>query len=206
MDSIQPSDKAILDLLRAQDSLTIADFKRSLRVTATAVRQKLNRLLALGFVRREIERGEGRGRPVHRYSLTESGQRRTGSNFADLAVAIWQEIRSIDDPQVRRGLLDRISVRLADLYRHQVTGQTWADRMRAIAHVFGDREIPCEVSESDDQKLPILNVLACPYPVLAEQDRGICAMERMLFSELIGTNVRLAQCRLDGGGCCSFEA
>jgi predicted ArsR family transcriptional regulator len=182
MDSIQPSDKAILDLLRAQDSLTIADFKRSLRVTATAVRQKLNRLLALGFVRREIERGEGRGRPVHRYSLTESGQRRTGSNFADLAVAIWQEIRSIDDPQVRRGL------------------------MRAIAHVFGDREIPCEVSESDDQKLPILNVLACPYPVLAEQDRGICAMERMLFSELIGTNVRLAQCRLDGGGCCSFEA
>ena len=27
---------------------------------------------------------------------------------------------------------------------------------------------------------------ACPYPNLAESDRNVCAMEKMLFSELVG--------------------
>jgi predicted ArsR family transcriptional regulator len=206
MAPIQPSDKTILDLLRTSHGLTISDFTKSLQVTATAVRQKLNRLLGQGFIRREVERTEGRGRPVHRYSLTELGSRRSGTNFADLAVAIWQEIRAIDDPQIRRGLLDRISRRLAEGYRPLISGSTSAERMRAVANIFGDREIPCEVTASPDNGLPVLNVLACPYPMLAEQDRGVCAMERLLFSELIGTTVRLAQCRLDGPPCCSFEA
>ena len=30
-------------------------------------------------------------------------------------------------------------------------------------------------------------------------------MERMLFSELVGQNVRLTECRLDGDACCRFE-
>ena len=38
----------------------------------------------------------------------------------------------------------------------------------------------------------------CPYPELAEQDRGICAVEKMMFSELLGEKVRLSECRLDG--------
>jgi DeoR family transcriptional regulator, suf operon transcriptional repressor len=40
---------------------------------------------------------------------------------------------------------------------------------------------------------------------LAEQDRGICGVERMLFSELLGENIRLSECRLDGASCCRFE-
>jgi hypothetical protein len=30
-------------------------------------------------------------------------------------------------------------------------------------------------------------------------------MERMLFSELVGDNLKLTNCRLDGGSCCTFE-
>jgi len=47
-------------------------------------------------------------------------------------------------------------------------------------------------------------VLACPYPDLVEQDRAVCAMERMMFSDLLGQNVRLDKCRLDEGNCCTF--
>ena len=53
----------------------------------------------------------GRGRPSHRYSLTNKGQRhkeRPGNNYADLAGALWTEIRAIQNPDVRRGLLQRI--------------------------------------------------------------------------------------------------
>ncbi len=31
-------------------------------------------------------------------------------------------------------------------------------------------------------------------------------MERMLFTELLGEQVRLSGCRLDGQACCEFQA
>ncbi len=53
--------------------------------------------------------------------------------------------------------------------------------------------------------LPVLTAHQCPYPDLAEQDRGICAVEKIVFSELLGEKVRLSDCRLDGANCCRFE-
>jgi hypothetical protein len=53
--------------------------------------------------------------------------------------------------------------------------------------------------------LPVLTTTACPYPDLAEQDRSICNVEQMLYSELLGAEVQLASCRLDGAECCSFH-
>ena len=124
-------------------------------------------------------------------------------NPADLAVALWQEIRAIKDPEVRSGLLRRISGRLAALYGAQIQGDTVQQRMAALAAVMAERQIPFEVAERDS--LPILNALACPYPELAEMDRSVCSMERLFLAELLGEDVKLDQCRLDGDSCCTFQ-
>ena len=44
-----------------------------------------------------------------------------------------------------------------------------------------------------------------PIPTLAEEDQNICTMEKMMFSELIGNELELTQCRLNGGGDCRFQ-
>jgi DeoR family suf operon transcriptional repressor len=158
--------------------------------------------LSQGDIERHTER-ISRGRPIHRYALTEKGRRRAGANFADLAIALWQEIRQIKDAEVRRGLLQRISGRLATLYAGQIRGSSLEERMESLASVFRERQIPFEVERV--RELPLLHATACPYPDLAEQDRTVCSMERMMFSELLGQNVRLSNCRLDGHNCCTFE-
>jgi predicted ArsR family transcriptional regulator len=135
--------------------------------------------------------------------LTDKGRRKSGANFADLSIALWQEIREIRDPEIRRGLVQRISRRLAEMYESEVHATTVAARMEQLAELFSKRRIPFEVTHEGG--LPILTALACPYLDLAEQDRSICAMERMLFSELLGESVRLSKCRLDGDACCTFE-
>jgi len=196
------SDIALLDLLRKHGSLSVAQLGASMQVTATAVRQRLVRLLARGDIERTTER-MSRGRPVHRYGLTEKGRRRAGANFADLAIALWQEVREIKDPEVRRGLLQRISGRLAALYATRIHGSSLEERMESLAAMFTERQIPFEVDRRNE--LPVLRAMACPYPDLAEQDRTVCSMERIMFSELLGQNVRLSDCRLDGHHCCTFE-
>lgn len=197
-----PSDVTILDLLRKHDSLSVAQLMEAMDVTATAVRQRLTRLRAQGFIDRQATKA-GRGRPSHRYVLTSKGRRKTGANFADLAVALWEEIRSIRDPEVRRGLLTRLSHRLAEMYAERIDGETLEEKMANIAELLGERQVPFEVDF--ESELPVLTAHACPYPELAEQDRGVCTLEKMLFAELLGENLRLTRCRLDGGDCCSFE-
>jgi predicted ArsR family transcriptional regulator len=190
-----------LDLLGQVGALSVAQMTRATGVTATAVRQRLNRLLAQRLIQRDVSRA-GRGRPSHRYSLTEKGRRETGSNFADLAIVLWDEIRSIGDPVVRRGLIERLAKRMADGYAGQIQGDTLEVRLESLRRLFAERNVAMDVDQSGE--LPVLRARSCPYPELAERDRSVCSMEKIMFSELLGHGVKLSDCRLDGATCCTF--
>jgi DeoR family transcriptional regulator, suf operon transcriptional repressor len=198
------SDRTIVDFLRRKQAATIGDLVEFTGVTATAVRQRLSRLMAKGFVARESA-ATGRGRPMHRYSLTPAGVRSGGTSYDMLAQVLWEEIREVRDPEIRQGLLKRISERLAEQYRSNIHGETLQERMSELARLMSSQDLPFEVNEDDGEQLPVLTALACPYPDLAEQDRGICAMERMLLSNVVGEGLKLSSCRLDGATCCTFE-
>jgi predicted ArsR family transcriptional regulator len=198
----ESSDDGLLGLLRKTGSQSVSELTRATGVTPTAVRQRLVRLMAEGLVSREISRTK-RGRPSHHYALTDKGRRQSGSNFADLAVALWHEVRAVEHPEVRRGLLERIAKTMAAMYAGEVSGRTTGERMAAVSRVLAERNVPFEVDQSGS--LPVLAAVGCPYPDLAERDRGICALERMMFSELVGEGLRLTECRLDGDECCRFE-
>ena len=84
-----------------------------------------------------------------------------------------------------------------------VEGKSTEEKMQAIAELFGERRVPVTVGSIGD--LPVLTAKCCPYPTLAEKDRTICAMEKIMFSEMVGEKLHLSECRLDGGNCCTFE-
>jgi predicted ArsR family transcriptional regulator len=198
----ETSDSGLIVLLRERGALGISELKTAMNVTATAVRQRLVRLMSQGLIQRETAK-PARGRPSHRYSLTEKGRRQTNSNFADLTLALWQEVRSIKNPEIRTGVLQRIAKTLAAVYRPKMRGANTAERMQDVSELMAERDVPFVVEHKGS--LPVLTAEGCPYPDLAEQDRGICAVEKMLFSELLGEKVRLSECRLDGTSCCRFE-
>ena len=206
---------AILDLLLVEDRLGVGALAARLGVTATAVRQRLARLIKEGLVDRaqvaEADAAAGppgrrrRGRPSHAYLLTERGRRSAGDNFRDLALVLWREIRSVREPAIRQGLIARIGAAMAGMYRESVAGQTRPQRLDSVANLLRSRQIACAVERpAAGDGLPVLASYACPYPELAEQDRGICAAERLMLQELVGTAVELSSCRLDGDACCRF--
>jgi DeoR family transcriptional regulator, suf operon transcriptional repressor len=197
----ETSDRQMLDFIRQNRAVTISALITEMGVTATAVRQRLQRLITDGLIERVTER-KGRGRPNHRYSLTEKGDRTAGDNFADMASVLWEEIKSVEDPTIRRGLLKRIAGRFVERYRNDVAGETLGDRMKSLVGLMGDRDIPFSIDESNS--LPVISAHACPYPELAKADRGVCTMEKLMLSEILGANVKLSECRLDGATCCTF--
>lgn len=198
------SDADLLELLRIAGPLDVAEMATAIEVTSTAVRQRLGRMLARGLIQRDVIRN-GRGRPRHRYRLTDRGLDLTGSNFSDLAMALWREISGIANAEIRAELLRRVARALAQSYAGQVQGDTVAERMRSLSELLAAKRVPFTV-ESSENGLTVLNAKACPYPRLAEHDRTICDMEQMLFSELVGKEVELKSCRLSGDGKCQFQA
>jgi len=216
------SDEALIELLRVENTpesgLGIGTLATRLGVTATAVRQRLDRLMRAGLVGRTTvsdghasvgQQGVGRlrGRPSHVYSLTEKGRRTGGDNFRDLALVLWREIRSVREPATRQGLISRIGVAMADMYRPDVSGGTPRERLESMARILQERRISCCVDSAPSptgRGLSVLTSHACPYPELAEQDRGICAAERLMLQDLVGSAVQLSECRLDGAACCRF--
>jgi predicted ArsR family transcriptional regulator len=198
------TDAAVIELLRVESALEIGDLAAALGVTPTAIRQRLERLMKAGLVERSAV-SRPRGRPAHAYSLTAEGRRSGGDNFRDLALVLWREIRGVRDPAVRQGLLSRIGVAMASLYRQEVSGDDPAGRLRSLAGVMRQKGVSCDVA-SGDGDLAVLTSYSCPYPELAEQDRSICAAERLMLQEIVGTPVALSECRLDGSTCCRFTA
>ena len=197
------SDGDLLDLLRIAGPLGVPELSSAMEVTATAVRQRLTRLRAQSIIQREAVRC-GRGRPKHRYSLTEKGLRLTGSNFTDLAMALWHELSEKGDETMRRDMLRRVAKALALGYASQIQGVTPAERMRSLADLMAQRRISVSIDGEVGQQ--VLTAHTCPYPNLAEHDRDICTMEKMLFSELLGSEIELTHCRLDGASECRFQS
>jgi predicted ArsR family transcriptional regulator len=191
-------------MLRVEGSAGMGDLEAGLGVTATAVRQRLERLMRAGIIERATV-ARGRGRPAHVYSLTDKGRRLGGDNFQDLAMVLWREIRSVREPAIRQGLLTRIGTAMAGLYRDRVSGSTPQERLESAAALLRERQISCVVAAGRDD-VSVLTTYTCPYPDLAEKDRGICAAERVMLQDLVGAPVQLSECRLDGASCCRFTA
>ena len=200
------SDRELLDLIRRRGPLTVVEMGESLGVTGTAIRNRLARLLGSGLVERHTEHG-GRGRPKHAYQASVEAQKRLGQNYAELAFVLWEEMMStVSDRKLRRLLFTRITDRLADVYRGQVSGPEWEGRLVQLSHLLHDRGVEAEVTRDNGTMFPILRQHSCPYYELAETDRAICALERKMFEKVLGRGLRISQCRLDGDRSCDFQA
>ncbi len=203
---VETSDRSLLDVIRRHGPLTVAELAERLEVTATAVRNRLTRLVGAGMVERRAE-NHGRGRPRHTYQASVEAHKQLGQNYADLAVVLWDEMMTtVEDRKLRRLLFGRITERLAEMYRAQMTGDEWEGRLVQLGSILHERGIETEVSRGDGSSMPVLKQHSCPYYELAEVDRAVCAMERKMFEKVLGRSLRLSQCRLDGHRSCDFEA
>lgn len=202
-------DRELLSAMRRGETLGVGELTELLGVTATAVRQRIERLLEMGLIDRE-KVVAGRGRPTFRYRLTVTGHRDAGANPADLADAMWREIVAVEDEAIRNNLVSAIAARLGRQFAMQSgsdqANDSFEDRMQKLSDVMSARQMVTEVTTSGE--LPVLDIGVCPFPTLtdASDDRAMCRLEEQMISEALGQPVHLSSCRLDGDDCCQFSA
>ncbi|MGQ9563773.1 MAG: helix-turn-helix transcriptional regulator [Thermogutta sp.] len=223
------TDLDILDYLRTLGPMSVAELAKRFEVTPTAIRQRLGRLLAEGVISRQLSR-EGRGRPHYAYVITSKGEQSLGSNYAELAVALWRAIQTIGHPETRRQVWQRAAEEMVKMHLPQVKGRDIIQRMADVVRILRQKREPfCleqregaqavtdaspvgptfarrgEQSDVSMGVLPLLVAEACPYPELSERDPEICELERLWLSKLLDVDVKLDQCRRNGDPRCCFQ-
>lgn len=192
-----------MDLLRNEGPHSVDQLVEKVGVTATAIRQRLTRMMAEGLVER-VEIRQGRGRPSHQYRLTKQGIESSGNNMADLARALWEQVQLLPDRQVQQTIIDGVACQLAENYGDKITGETTGDRLKSIAELFRQKEVPFVAEEKDGNVT--LKIVGCAYPKLANENGDICELERKVLSKLANEqlNVTKTDCGCDNP-CCTFE-
>lgn len=200
--SLEEGDEQFLQQLQRAGGGTVQDLCSSVGVTATAVRQRLNRLQGFGLVERRLVHA-GRGRPHHAYRVTDVGRQHLGDNYGELAVLLWDELHGIEEPSVRERVTNRIRDALVKRCGASMQGKSLTDRLDALRHSLSERGFHVELDVSG--ALPVLRETNCPYHELARRDAGICELEQQVFEQVLGTRLKLASCCRDGDGCCEFH-
>lgn len=199
---IDTADHAFLQTLRRHGPSTIAELCDVLQVTATAVRQRLSRLQTAGLIGREMVRA-GRGRPFHRYLVTETGLQLLGDNYRELALLLWEAVHESLDATARERVLTSVAQGMASRYGSAVQSAELSTRINELQVVLTGRGFDVEVGAAGS--LPILRENNCPYHELAMSDRGICELEHRVFEQVIGAPLELRNCARDGDRCCEFQ-
>lgn len=206
-------DSQLLQAISDTGPTGVGELIEKLGVTATAIRQRIERLLEAGLIDRQ-KVVLGRGRPSFVYQLTDRGRWCAGADPTDLAEAMWLEILDLDDPDLRSRLLGgvakRIGRRFAERFELGKGGEatTLDQRMRHLVDLLAERRIATRIvfDSQPVASLPVLDVPACPYPVLrdATADRSMCQLETAMLSEALGRPIQLSSCLLDGDSVCRF--
>lgn len=195
----------ILEFLQRRESATIKELETMLGVTTTAVRQHLASLQAEGYVeRRRVHAGVGR--PHHAYSLTEKKHELFACHCDDLALTLLQEVFALEGEEKANQLLERVSARLARQYSATVRSAVLQERVQEMADALQDKGVLSDVrAERDGEHETImLQTYNCPYHELAQEHREICEMDKKMLREVLGSDVDLSSCMMDGHASCTF--
>lgn len=192
----------IVEYLQRFGSATIKELEQHLGVTTTAVRQHLSTLQAEGYIQRRAIH-DGVGRPHHAYTTTEKTRELFACNCDDLALTLLQEVFALEGKEKTALLLERVGHRLANRYSPSVRSAILQDRVEELAGALYRQGVLTDVATADDNTI-ILKTYNCPYHDLAQEHREVCEMDEGMMRQLLGSDVNLSACMMDGHGSCSF--
>jgi DeoR family transcriptional regulator, suf operon transcriptional repressor len=166
------------------------------------VRQHLNTLQAEGYIERRAVH-DGVGRPHHTYTVSDKARELFACRCDDLALTLLQEVLALEGKEKTTRLLARVGTRLANRYAPSVRSTLLQERVEQLADVLYQQGVLTEVNAADENVI-ILKTYNCPYHELAQEHREICEMDAGMMRQVLGSNVNLSACLMDGHGSCSF--
>jgi predicted ArsR family transcriptional regulator len=197
--------QSILEALKREGPLAIAQLAERLGMSGEAVRQQLVQLQREGWIEALHERAANRhsGRPAARYRLTSAGDHVFPKQYDALTVAVLDAIAGELGPETLDRLLASLTEARAREWEPRLEGKSLRERIEALRSVYEGEDPFMDVEELPgglrlvEHNCPFLNV-AMERPIL-------CSLTVSLLSRLLGFEVVREERFQSGDGRCAFR-
>lgn len=194
----------ILEIMKEQGDVTVAELARKLEMAPVSVRHHLDVLQGENLICSPRVRRRGTvGRPVQIYALTEAANAHFPRNHEALAMRMLDELKGLLPADQVQGMLERIADSEARQAPPLPDDATLEQRVELTVEFLNQRGYLARY-ERNGQAFT-LYTLNCPYSGVSEQHHELCAMDLRLISTLLGTPPVPVN-RLAEGGCrCAYR-
>jgi predicted ArsR family transcriptional regulator len=96
-----------------------------------------------------------------------------------------------------------VGTRLAHKYAPSVRSSLLQDRVSELAGTLNGNGVLADARAQDDDTI-LLRTYNCPFHELAHEHREICDMDINMMRKVLGSDVSLSSCMLDGHAGCTF--
>ncbi|MCA9868923.1 MAG: ArsR family transcriptional regulator [Anaerolineae bacterium] len=201
---MQPTRLRILEILKEQGDLTVAEMARQLGMAPVSVRHHLDVLQGEQLICSPSVRRRGTvGRPRQIYALTEAANAYFPRNHGILAGKLLEEMKGVLSPGELQALFERLADSMAAEARPLPADATMKQRVERAVEFLNEKGYLARYELVDGQYM--LYTLNCPYQGIAEQHRELCGMDKRLLDRLIGAAPTVVT-RMSEGACnCAYR-
>lgn len=201
---MQPTRYRILEILKEKEGATVAELARSLDMAPVSVRHHLDVLQGENLIWTPRVRRRGTvGRPQQVYALTEAANAHFPSNLEAIAVIVLTELKGLVAPERLRQAFERVADRMVEEAGGVGQEASLQERLEHVVTFLNEKGYLARLEQQEDDF--VLYTLNCPYAGVASEHPELCAMDRRLISQLVGsTPVPLS--RIADGACrCAYR-
>jgi len=194
---------AILDRIKARGAATLQELADELEHTREAVRQQVRILMDQGWLVRERLPSEGRGRPEHRYTLSEAGDHLFPKHYDRMSLALVDTLAEELGEEGLKRMLAALTDRQVDEWRDRLAGRPLPERLKQLQGIYYEDDPWTEVDR--DERGWVLVERNCPFLNLAQRRPKLCSVTVSTLSRLLGVEVRREARFQDGDRRCVFR-
>jgi predicted ArsR family transcriptional regulator len=197
--------QSILEALKRDGPLAIAELADRMSMSGEAVRQQLVQLQREGGIEALHERALERrsGRPAARYRLTQGGDHVFPKHYDALTVAVLDAISTELGPEALERILTTLTDARARQWEPRLAGKTLREKVEALRDVYEGEDPFMDAEEAPGGfRLVEHN---CPFLNVALQRPALCSTTVSLLSRLLGVEVLREEKFQNGDGRCIFR-
>jgi predicted ArsR family transcriptional regulator len=197
--------QSILESLKRDGPLAIAQLAERLGMSGEAVRQQLVQLQREGWIEAVRERGPARhsGRPPTRYRLSQAGDHVFPKHYDSLTIAVLDAVAGELGPAALERILATLTETRARQWEPRLAGKSLRERVEALRGLYDGEDPFMEVEEvAGGFRLVEHN---CPFLNVALERPALCSVTVSLLSRLLGVTVVREHRFQNGDGRCSFR-
>ncbi|WP_077622988.1 helix-turn-helix transcriptional regulator [Sediminibacillus massiliensis] len=193
----------ILDLLKKEVKLTVAELTRKLNITHMAVRKHLAAMERDGLISAQ-EVKQPMGRPLQLYSLSEKGELLFPKNYEGLSLEFLKDISELHGNDSVDQLFTKREQRLTRQYAARMENKLPHEKMTELASIQREKGYMPNITKLD-QSTYELTEYNCPIMAVAKEFKVACRCETSMFQNVLQTDdVKRTSCKTEGNDHCKF--